>query len=225
MAEVLNSTILPGGYFAEIQSHVGSRFEVDLGTFEWDDPERVATSSQGGVALTEAPAYLAPPALATLPIVYPDSIEVQVLSEEGGIDLVAAIELVSPGNKDRPENRTSFVAKCATYLQQGIGVVIVDIVTSRRANLHEELSRFLGGECPMPGGTTLYASAYRPVRRNDDEHLDVWAEPMALGGRLPTMPLAIRRGPTVPIDLDATYHETCRRSRLPSMETAEDSPR
>jgi hypothetical protein len=35
---------------------------------------------------------------------------------------VAAIEIVSPANKDRPEHRRKFVAKCAALLQQGVSV-------------------------------------------------------------------------------------------------------
>ena len=44
--------------------------------------------------------------------------------------MVAAIELVSPGNKDREETRSAFAAKCAGYLQAGIGLVVIDIVGS-----------------------------------------------------------------------------------------------
>ena len=54
-------------------------------------------------------------------------------------ELRAAIELVSPANKDRAGSRRTFAAKCTGYLQHGISVVIVDIVTSRSANLHAAL--------------------------------------------------------------------------------------
>ena len=50
---------------------------------------------------------------------------------------MAAIELISPGNKDRVGKRRLFAAKCATYLSRGIGLILVDVVTSRAANLHE----------------------------------------------------------------------------------------
>jgi hypothetical protein len=45
--------------------------------------------------------------------------------------LVSAVELVSPGNKDRPESRAQFVAKCAALLRQQVSVVLVDVVTAR----------------------------------------------------------------------------------------------
>ena len=50
----------------------------------------------------------------------------------GGATLVGAIELVSPGNKDRAEAHRAFAAKCASYLHEGIGLVIIDVVTSTR---------------------------------------------------------------------------------------------
>ena len=42
-----------------------------------------------------------------------------------GATLVAAIELVSPGNKDRPEARLAFAAKCVSYLTRGVGLIVV----------------------------------------------------------------------------------------------------
>ena len=56
-----------------------------------------------------------------------------------GARLVAVIEIVSPGNKDRAEARRTFAGKCAAYLQRGIGLITIDIVTNRNANLHNEL--------------------------------------------------------------------------------------
>src|SRR5260370_42395164 len=72
------------------------------------------------------------------------SCEIRVYQDLGGAELRAAIELISPANKDRAGSRRTFAAKCAGYLKHGISVVIVDIVTSRTANLHEELFDTLG---------------------------------------------------------------------------------
>ena len=58
--------------------------------------------------------------------------------------LVAVIELVSPANKDRPESRQAFVAKCAVLLRKGVAVSIVDLVTTRRFNLYAQLMEFIG---------------------------------------------------------------------------------
>lgn len=214
----LNGNVLPKSYFAEASVHVGSRVEVDVGTFEEMDVEESEESGRetgGGTALAvERATWVVPPPMATLNAVYPDSVEVLIYADEGGAILAAAIELVSPGNKDRPEYREAFVAKCASYLQQGVGLVIVDLVTVRHASLHDDLAGFLGGDGQGPMGKGLYVSAYRPVRSKDAEHHDVWLAELFVGSPLPTMPLALRRGPTLPLDLDAPYREACRRGRI-----------
>ena len=44
---------------------------------------------------------------------------VRVFDAKRGRQLVAAIEIVSPANKDRAEHRNAFVGKCAALLQKG----------------------------------------------------------------------------------------------------------
>ena len=50
-----------------------------------------------------------------------DEFEVRVYRDDDEPTLAAAIELVSPANKDRPTHRLAFAVKCAGYLQQGMG--------------------------------------------------------------------------------------------------------
>ena len=88
----------------------------------------------------------------TVPIaIITDIVEILVFSQEAGPTLAGALELASPANKDRPAHRDAFVSKCATYLQQGVGLVIVDVVTDRRANLHDELLARLHHRCDTSG--------------------------------------------------------------------------
>ena len=219
MADVLNDDLLPGEYFAEVQVHVGSRVEVDVGTFEYAST-RVDQAHRAGTATATLEARpWAPPAPAMrMPAVFPDSLEVLVFRTETGPTLVAAIELVSPGNKDREEHRRAFAAKCSSYMQQGIGLMIIDIVTNRQANLHNALVRQLNaGEQFLLPEELLYATAYRPVRRADTDEIDVWPATLAVGQQLPELPLPLDKALFVPLDLGATYSEACQRSRLPSM--------
>ena len=212
--ERLNGEVLPRGYFAQAQVHVGGRVEVDVATFEESAPP--AVSANGGTAVLAAPAY-APPVALTLPFVFPDEMEVQVFAERTGPTLVGAIELVSPGNKDRVEARQAFVAKVLSYLSQGIGVAVVDIVTERTANLHNELIRQLNRGAPylLPDSAPLYAAAYRPLRRTGvGDTVDLWPTPLALGQPLPVLPLGLRNAGCVPVDLEATYSDARGRSRL-----------
>src|SRR6266487_972102 len=183
MADVLNDALLPGEYFAEVQVHVGSRGEVDVGTFAYASTyvAHVHRASTATATLTAHP--WAPPApTMRIPTVFPDSLEVLVFSTEAGSTLVAAIALVSPGNKDREEHRRAFAAKCSSYVQQGIGLMLIDIVTNRQANLHNELVYLLdAGEQFLLPLEPLYATAYRPVRREDAAEIDVWPATLAVG--------------------------------------------
>lgn len=213
LVETLNRDILGDEYFADMQVHIGSQVEVDVATLE----EPRAGAKNGG--RTTATLSLAWAPLATglvLPTVFPDDIEVQVFSTATGATLVAAIELVSPGNKDRQDTRHAFAAKCLAYLTRGVGLVVVDIVTNRLANLHNEIIKLLGHGSPFlldPAATT-YAAAYRPSRQPTGDQIEVWPAPLSLGASLPTLPLALRNAGVVPVDLEETYNEACRRSRL-----------
>jgi hypothetical protein len=60
----------------------------------------------------------------------------------------------------------------------------------------------------------LSASAYRPVERNGAAAVDVWREPLAVGQRLPTLPLWLRGGLCLPVELEATYERTCVEQRI-----------
>src|SRR5438034_1145937 len=81
-----------------------------------------AASPKNGPAVgtITAPTWAPPAPARTLPSIFPDNFEVRVFATAAGMTLVGAIELVSPANKDRPESRRAFAAKCASYLYHGI---------------------------------------------------------------------------------------------------------
>jgi hypothetical protein len=189
----LNQRWLTRDFIALEHTHVGPYVEIDVSTFE--RPANTPTAS--------------------LPAVFPDRFEVRVFTTRDGRRLVGAIELVSPRNKDRAEERQAFLAKCANYLFHGVSVVVLDIVTTRRANLHNELLRWLNAPAgQLADDAPLYAAAYRPVLRGETPQIDVWAQSCAVGAALPTMPLRLTGDLFVPVEFEATYLETCRQRRL-----------
>jgi hypothetical protein len=194
------NALLPAGYFAEANVQFG--VEIDVAAFE--EPG-TATPSTG---------WQPPPAAARLPFeMSGEVVEVGIFSRSGGPRLAGAVELVSPANKDRPLHREAFVSKCVTYLQAGVGLVLVDVVTERVADLHRELLVRLGSSDPGPG-PVLSGSAFRPVQRDGVNVLDVWREPIAVGQLLPTLPLWLRGGLCLPVELEATYERTCVEQRV-----------
>jgi len=189
---------LPPGWFAEANVQFG--IEIDVATFE-ESP---------GIAMgwtPPAPTLSVPFTTAT------DVVEIKVFRDEGGPVLAGAIELVSPSNKDRPASRDAFVSKCAAYLQQGVGLVVVDVVTGMHANLHNDLLARLSSGA-VEHMAELCASAYHPVERAGETSLDIWHEPLSVGNTLPTVPLWLRGGLCLPVDLESSYERTCQEQKV-----------
>jgi hypothetical protein len=128
--------------------------------------------------------------------------------------LVAAIELVSPANKDRPEHRGDFIAKCAAMLRSNVCVTIVDVVTTRSANLYSDLIALFGQTDPSLADGPLYAATCRWIKQDDNRLLETWSHGLAFGEQLPTLPLWLADDLSVPLYLDLSYEETCRSLRL-----------
>lgn len=215
IAHQLNE-VLPADFFAESEITLGPELEIDVAAME-------ETKGGGSVLTAEhaATTWTAsrPRFAVRVDFSRLDTIEVRVSQDLGGAELRAAIELVSPGNKDRAGSRQTFAAKCAGYLRHGISVVVIDVVTSRRANLHRELFKTLEVESRhslWQSPTGLSAMAYRPVTTRRSPRIEVWAERLALGSPLPVMPLWLTLDLCLPLRLEESYLNTCRSLRIPA---------
>ncbi len=141
------------------------------------------------------------------------TVEINIFNTEVGTVLAGAIELVSPANKDRASHRKAFVSKCETLLRQGIGLVIIDVVTERKANLHDELlNRITKGASCL--GADLYATSYRVIERGGQSSIDIWQEEISIGDTLPTVPFWLRGNNCLPLELDSIYERTCKEQRI-----------
>lgn len=206
---------LPPRYIAGPRVHLGPYFEIDVASFEKDELSGAASEGgedKGGVATAVwAPQ---PTVEVTTDLPDQDEYEVRVYDEERERRLVAAVEIVSPGNKDRPESRWAFVAKCAALLRKGVSVSIVDIVTTRQFNLYAELLTFIGRGDLAPEPPPLYTAACRWKSSERSARLQTWVHPLAIGQPLPTLPLWLADNLAVPLELEASYEETCRILRI-----------
>src|SRR5690242_3858410 len=107
LAETLNEQWLPPEFVAAEHTHGGLNAEIDVATYE-RSAGMPAALPNGPATATLPPRVWAPPdPMRTMPAVFPESFEVRVFTTAtGGLTLVAAIELVRPGNK---EDRKSVV--------------------------------------------------------------------------------------------------------------------
>src|SRR5205085_2383661 len=134
--------------------------------------------------------------------------------------LVAAIEIVSPANKDRSDTREQFVNKVAALLRQDVCVAIVDIVTTRQANFYAELFGRLGRtDLALADPPMLYAATLRRRKLSKPKAklkplLDAWFFPLAIDQPLPTIPLWLGPDLRIELPLNPSYQEVCRLLRI-----------
>ncbi len=211
--------LLPEDYTAEPRVHLGSYFEINVCAYEDDEPKKswaAPEESSGGVATAT---WTAPEPTLTVDADLTEQYEYEVLvyDQSRARQLVAAVEIVSPANKDRPENRRAFVTKCAALLQQGVCVSMVDLVTTRNFNLYTDLLALLDRLDPVftvnPPAT--YAVTLRCRKIGRKSKLQIWAYPLVVGQPLPTLPLWLSEALSVSLALEASYEETCRVLRIP----------
>ena len=194
---------LPRRYAAEPRAHLGASSVVDVATFDEETAELPSIQRPTLAIATDLPDL--------------DVYEVRVYDDKSGHRLVAAVEIVSPSNKGRPEHRRAFVAKCSDLIRDGVCVAIVNLVTRRHFNLYGELMDFIGQADPSLGDepSAIYAVSCRWGRNVGRGLFEAWMNFLSVGSPLPTLPLWLADNLAVPLELEPTYEETHRGLRIP----------
>jgi hypothetical protein len=208
---------LPDGFVAAPGVHLGTVFEIDGSAYERDEPVGAPMPGVGG-GVAVAP-HAPPQPTLTMETELPDQdeYEVRIYDERHGRRLVAAIELISPANEDRPESRRAFIGKVAALLQRKACVSLVDVVTIRDFNLYADVLEFIGGNDPALEikPPCLYAVTMRGRKRPRQRSLlEIWFYPMQVGQPLPTLPIWLDVDLSIDLELGSSYEETCRFLRI-----------
>ena len=211
IARMLNQGVLPPGYYAVPFVDRDGPVEIDVATLR-ESAVSVLASETAGVRGWEPDA----PGLSVVVELPPvDEVEVHVIADNGDPRLAAAIELLSPRNKDRLQARQAFAIKCVGYLQRGSSVVVVDTVTTRRADLNEAILALLDVDpgAVIPAGLSVVS--YRADGHEEQtQRISLWPASLGLGEPLPTVPLWIAPDLAVPLDLEASHRATCADLRI-----------
>jgi len=131
--------------------------------------------------------------------------------------LIAAIELISPRNKDRPVARTAYAFRYAGYLLEGVHLLLVD-VHPRPAGFSFADQIALQLSIPnQPALPPAMAVSYRvgEPAATGGRFLAIWRYPLTIGGLLPTVRLPLTIDLSVPVDLDSTYGRAAADAYLP----------
>ncbi len=200
----LNAGLLPPGFFAMAEQFVG-RPETDVVALQTSSPAKDPMIGNGGVAVaTQRP--ITRFVLTLEQERYARKAHRIAIHHEVG-EVVAVIEVVSPGNKDRKHSLRSFVEKAVELIDQGVNLLIVDPFPPGHHDpqgIHKAIwDEFTDQPFELPPDKPLTLAAYQA-----EPTKTAYVEPIAVGDRLPDMPLFLCEEVYVSVPLEETYQTT-----------------
>jgi hypothetical protein len=215
----LNSGLMPRGYYALVEQKV-----------DGPEPDVIAVEKKGRDKGAGGPpaAVLEPPRTALTAHVASDAVRYARRANRISIrhplgEVVAVVEIVSPGNKDSRNSIRSFVEKAVAFLRNGIHLLIVDLFPPSDRDpqgIHKAIWDELTDEpFSLPAGKSLTLVAYQAAG-----DITAYIEPISVGDALPDMPLFLAPGEHILVPLEATYDATWAACPEPIRELVEAPP-
>lgn len=199
----LNAGRLPANYYALVEQVAGSRWP-DVLTLQGpvrDDPG--GPESAGGLMLADAPPRVQFRFKANGDP-YAAKASSVVIRHVSGHRVVAVLEIVSPGNKNSRHRLEEFVAKAVEMLKGGVHLLLTDVFPAGSRDpqgIHKAIwDEFLDSDFVLPQDKRLTLAAYVAGL-----FPEAFVEPVAVGSKLPDMPLFLSPDVYVPVPLESTY--------------------
>ncbi len=127
-----------------------------------------------------------------------------VVRHVSGDDVVAMVEVISPGNKASRNAFRALIDKACQLLEHRIHLLLLDLFPPGRRDphgLHAAIWEEITDEAFEPStDKPLAMAAYESALT-----IKAYLEPVAVGDSLPTMPLFLEADGYVPVPLEATY--------------------
>src|SRR5437763_1026795 len=195
----LNAGLLPAGYFAMAEQITGGP-EPDVIALELTPPpdkgplagQSVQTAPPPARTITRTEAAIYASKANRVTIRHPDG------------DVVAVIEIVSPGNKSSRHAIRAFARKAVEFLKAGVHLLIVDLFPPGPRDpqgIHKVIWDRLNDEpFTLPPDKPLTLAAY-----SSGSEIVAYVEPGAVGGPLPDRPVFLSAARHVHCPLEAAY--------------------
>jgi hypothetical protein len=204
LCDALNTGGLPPDYFALPEQAIKGPIP-DVLTLHLSPGPATASNGAAGIAVASTPPRTRVVRQTESDLYAHKADRVTVRHRHG--DVVAVIEIVSPGNKASRAEFRALVEKSANLIRQGIHLLIIDLFPPGRRDSHgihkaiwdefEEQDFELTPDKPL----TLVSYAAGPVKT-------AYVEPVAVGDELPGMPLFLTSEMYIAAPLEPTYQTT-----------------
>jgi len=199
----LNHKLLPPEYYA-LAEQIAGGLGPDVLTLQ-----RPGTGSpspgepSGGIALAESPPRVEF-RLRTEADLYAAKAKAVVIRHKSNHEVIAVVEVVSPGNKNSRYGLRALVDKAKEMLRAGVHLLLLDLFppSSRDPQgLHKAIwDEFTDNDFVLPANRRLTLAAYA-----SGSYPEAFVQPVAVGLALPEMPLFLTPEVYVPVPLEATY--------------------
>jgi hypothetical protein len=212
--DALNSGVLSPDYLALVEQHIRGPI-ADVLTLQLPRGKRKGKAKDDGGGVATAPATT--PASRVVrrkenAIYARRASRVTVRHRHG--DVVAVIEIVSPGNKATAAECRAFVTKSADLMAQGVNLLLVDLFPPGKHDpqrLHQAIWDEFASDDDDDPPADLPADKPLTVVGYDAGPVKVaYIEPLAVGDPLPDMPVFLQPEVWVPVPLETTYQTTWR---------------
>jgi hypothetical protein len=204
LCDALNAGALPDDYFALAEQSIKGPVP-DVLTLRLSKGSEGPSTSASGVAVASVPPRARLVQRREDGIYVRKADRVTVRHRHGQV--VAVVEIVSPGNKASNTELRAFVQKACDLIQQGVHLLVVDLFPPTKRDpqgLHKAIwDELAGDDFELLADKPLTLAAY-----DAGPPQVAYVEPVAVGDVLPDMPLFLRPECYVPAPLEATYQTT-----------------
>ncbi len=211
LARALNAGLLPPDWYALAEQIAGGLLP-DVLTLEsgrpnprrpTDDAASLDETEEGGIALASGPPKVRF-AYTSEPEQYARKQSRIAIRHKSGDRVVAVLEIISPGNKGSRYAMRMFVEKALEFLEAGIHLLIIDLFPPGRRDpqgIHAAIwSEIEESEFQLPPDQPLTLASYSSGRLKR-----AFVEPVAVGEKLPEMPLFLEPDRYILTPLEPTY--------------------